>query len=321
MKNTLLLLLVVTVSMAYMLSSCESRARDQAAATAAGTVAEKVSGALTAETQFAELKDRRIAYRRLGHGRPILLCNRFRGILDSWDPLFLDSLANHFEVITFDYSGIGLSTSARLDSLTEEKDVVELTGYLKLNKLILLGWSHGGKVAQTVAAHHPELISHLILLGTNPLGKNVIPAEKIFLERALKPVNDLSDEYILFFEPASESSRLAARATHDRIASRTEDKDAEVTPEKFQLYFNSGAHFNKDEMSRQKLANAPFPMLVISGYHDVVLPVENWYALNRSYKNMFIITYPSSGHAPHHQHPVLAVNNIVDFVGNVEGQR
>ncbi|HEY5823897.1 MAG TPA: alpha/beta hydrolase, partial [Cyclobacteriaceae bacterium] len=119
---------------------------------------------------------------------------------------------------------------------------------------------------------------------------------------------------------ASEESKRAAKLTHDRIAARTTDKDIDVTPDKFEKYFNSIAKFNADEKAKEQLANAPFPILVISGDHDVVLPVENWYALNRTYKNMFIVTFPSSGHGPQHQHPVLAVDNIVSFVSHVEGQ-
>lgn len=279
---------------------------------------DSVSQALTAKTEFAQIEGRRIAYRKIGNGQPIVLCNRFRGVLDSWDPLFLDKLAQHFQVITFDYSGIGLSTLPQPnDSLTEVKDVLELVDYFKFDKIVLLGWSHGGKVAQTVAAYHPEIISHLVLIGTGPLGKSPYPSEKIFFDRALKPVNDFDDEVVLFFEPASNESATSARLTHDRIAKRTIDKDIDVTPDKFEKYFKSVAVFNSDEVGRQKLSSAAFPLLVISGDHDIVLPVENWYALNRLYKNMYIVTYPSAGHAPHHQHPLLAVNTITSFVHQV----
>src|SRR5689334_8733492 len=85
MKNKLLLSLFVVFSAAEILSSCKPRETDQAEVKDSLATMEKVSSALTARTQFAELKDRRIAYRRIGHGQPMLLCNRFRGILDSWD--------------------------------------------------------------------------------------------------------------------------------------------------------------------------------------------------------------------------------------------
>ena len=50
--------------------------------------------AIDAPTQFAESNGRQLAYRSIGEGEPMVLCNRFRGILDSWDPAFLDGSAD-----------------------------------------------------------------------------------------------------------------------------------------------------------------------------------------------------------------------------------
>jgi len=49
--------------------------------------------AVTAPTRFVDVRERTLAYRSVGHGQPIVLCNRFRGVLDLWDPAFLDGLA------------------------------------------------------------------------------------------------------------------------------------------------------------------------------------------------------------------------------------
>jgi pimeloyl-ACP methyl ester carboxylesterase len=69
--------------------------------------------AVNAKTKFVETGDRKIVYRSIGKGfgkgLPIIMVNRFRGNLDTWDPAFLDVLASKFNVITIDYSGIGLS--------------------------------------------------------------------------------------------------------------------------------------------------------------------------------------------------------------------
>jgi pimeloyl-ACP methyl ester carboxylesterase len=151
------------------------------------------------------------------------LVNRFRGTLDTWDPAFLDALASKFNVITIDYSGIGLSTGAcATDTLSMAKDVKDVAESLKLTKIIIAGWSAGGMVAQAVMTQYPELVSHTILIGTSPSVKNNNGvSEKIFWERALKPVTNLDDGYVLFFEPQSESSKNAAKLSFGRIAKRT----------------------------------------------------------------------------------------------------
>ena len=52
-----------------------------------------VSGAVAAPTQWVESRGRRLAFRSVGTGTPLVLCTRFRGNLDTWDPAFLDALA------------------------------------------------------------------------------------------------------------------------------------------------------------------------------------------------------------------------------------
>ena len=163
--------------------------------------------AVSAKTKFAETGGRKIAYRSIGKGLPIILVNRFRGNLDTWDPAFLDGLASTFNVITIDYSGIGLSTGVCTSDVYEMAiDVQDIAEALRLTKIIMAGWSLGGMVAQAVMTLYPELVSHAILIGTSPPIKSNGVSEKLFWERALKPVTDLDDGIVLFFEPRSESS-------------------------------------------------------------------------------------------------------------------
>ena len=66
--------------------------------------------ARTAPSQAIESRGRRLAYRMFGTGPTLVLALRFRGVMDSWDPAFLDALAASFTVVIFDYTGLGLST-------------------------------------------------------------------------------------------------------------------------------------------------------------------------------------------------------------------
>jgi pimeloyl-ACP methyl ester carboxylesterase len=112
------------------------------------------SNAVNAKTDFVQIGDRKIAYRSIGKGLPIIMVNRFRGTLDTWDPAFLDTLASGFNVITIDYSGTGLSTGVcAADILSMAKDVKDVAEALKFTKIIVSGWSLGGLVAQTVTTN------------------------------------------------------------------------------------------------------------------------------------------------------------------------
>jgi pimeloyl-ACP methyl ester carboxylesterase len=188
---------------------------------------------------------------------------------------------------------------------------------LNLRKIFIGGWSLGGMAAQTVTTQYPELVSHTILMGTVPLGNNAYPAEPLFFETALKPVNDLADEAILFFEPQSEASRHAAKRSHDGIAERTEGLDIPLPQPLYERLLQEEAGkdlFPNKHNFREKLKTTKTPLLVISGDHDLVFPVENWYALTRELPTMQLIVFLQAGHGPQHQYPEASVEYITTFI-------
>ena len=116
------------------------------------------ASAVTAPNQHVEVHGRRLAYRSIGTGTPVVLCTRFRGNMDVWDPLFLDSLAAAgCRVITFDYSGLGLSTGERsYDPVALARDAHDLIEALDLRDVAIGGWSLGGLAAQVVLHDVPR---------------------------------------------------------------------------------------------------------------------------------------------------------------------
>ena len=274
--------------------------------------------AVEAKTNFVQIGDRKIAYRSIGKGLPIIMVNRFRGTLDTWDPAFLDTLASGFNVITIDYSGTGLSTGVcAADILSMAKDVKDVAQALRFTKIIVSGWSLGGLVAQTVTTNYPDLVSHTILIGSGPPGKNTGVPEKMFWERALKADNDLEDGYVLFFEPKSEASKKAAQLSFGRIAKRTEDLDTFVSKD---CYINQRKvieDFREDKYDiLGKLNVSKIPILVLMGDHDICFHVEDWYPIVGKLPLIQLIVMPQAGHAVQHQYPDLAASYIIAFINN-----
>lgn len=273
--------------------------------------------ALNAETQFTEINNNKIAYRQFGTGAPLFFVNRFRGIMDTWDPLFLDSLAEKNTVILFDYPGIGSSEGELpLDIVEVASTVPALADHLGIDKFNVLGWSYGGLVAQAVTFQNQERVLKTVLIGTNPPGENAIPIEQVFFDHALKPINDLEDEYYLFFEPASEKSRQAAQESHNRIGQRLERSLIPSTMEVFQRYIAGSGTMKKDKLSfREGYKTLKSPVLVISGDHDISFATENWFPLLKNAPTMQHIILNDAGHGPQHQHPELTAGYINLFLG------
>jgi len=275
--------------------------------------------AITAQNQFLESRGRRLAYRSIGAGKPIVLCTRFRGNMDLWDPLFLDSLAARgFRVITFDYSGLGLSSGDRnYNPQALARDAHDLIDGLELQDVVIAGWSLGGLAAQVVLAMYPQGLSHAVLIGTGPAGPMVKTAEQLFYDTARIPENSFEDQVILFFEPRSSASREAARRSIDRIAERTKDLSAPI-PIDFAAAALGDRPKNPVFPADAVLAamkKTTIPILHVGGDHDISFPIENWYALNQQLPTLQLLTFPQAGHAPHHQYPVAVADHIAAFLG------
>jgi pimeloyl-ACP methyl ester carboxylesterase len=266
---------------------------------------------------YVEIDGSQTGYRSIGSGDPILLLTRFRGTLDTWDPLFLDLLARKHRVITVDYPGIGYSTGtlpSDIDGVAAFIRAFALT--IALDRFAVLGWSWGGLLAQTVALNYPEMVSHAILIGTGPPRAGKVDPNQDWLACALKPVNDLADEEVLFFEPKSEASRRAAKCSHNRIYARPSVVTripADQTM--FQPFFRMGGEFMADGTGRiERLTRSEIPMLIICGDNDPSFPVAIWYPMIGRIARGQIIVLPQSGHGPQHQYPDLSVGYIDAFL-------
>lgn len=278
--------------------------------------------ALSAPNQLIEVGGRTLAYRTFGTGPNLVLCLRLRGTMDNWDPLFLDRLAENFTVTVFDYSGLGYSTGtpsyAKADMARDVNDLVET---LQLGKVIIGGWSLGGFAAQVFAATYPEKVSHVLAIATMPPGLMVKPSEPLFFEIATKETYTADDEYILFFEPASAKSRALGDASIARIAARSDVMDFPTPAETM----NAAMWASNDPSTpfpdpggaySAFYRTTDIPVLALCGDHDLVFPVENWYALNDQWPTLFVVTYPECGHGPQHQYPQMAAEMIASFVQN-----
>lgn len=269
-------------------------------------------------TCFVEVDGRRIAYRSVGSGKPIVLCHRFRGVLGLWDPAFIDSLARKgFQVITFDYSGIGLSTGEKsYNPGALVKDAKDLVDGLGLKDFVIAGWSLGGIVAQIFLAMFGSDISHVVLLATTPPGMLVKPAEQLFYDVAAQPGISLDSFTTIFFEPKDEKSCAASQSSFERIVGQHIERSPDVPVEWAMSQIGNVPQnpvFPSEDVLNV-LRSTTTPILHLGADHDIIFPIENWYALNGQLPTLSLITYPRAGHGPHHQHPELAAAQISDFV-------
>jgi pimeloyl-ACP methyl ester carboxylesterase len=108
----------------------------------------------------------RTRQRVVGSELPLLLINGLTKSLDAWGPL-VDAVPGR-TIISFDAPGVGESMTPLwpLSMATLADFAVGVLDELGYEKADVLGYSHGGAVAQQMAFSHPERVDRLILVST-----------------------------------------------------------------------------------------------------------------------------------------------------------
>jgi pimeloyl-ACP methyl ester carboxylesterase len=96
---------------------------------------------------------------------PLVLLHGLGATAETWR-LVANSLCHHHLTIAFDLRGHGLSDQAEngYDLVTMAEDAVQGMAALGLGKVALVGHGWGARIALILAARHPALISHLVLV-------------------------------------------------------------------------------------------------------------------------------------------------------------
>jgi esterase len=125
-------------------------------------------------------------FRKSGNGNPLIILHGLFGISDNWATL-AKQWSEYFTVYAVDLRNHGQSPhSDQWKYWIMAEDVLELIEKEKLEKVILLGHSMGGKVAMRLALDAPEIISKLIVCDIAP---KKYPVENQHVVDALLKVN------------------------------------------------------------------------------------------------------------------------------------
>ncbi len=108
-------------------------------------------------------------YQVTGDGEPVLALHGFTGDHTTWDR---SCLKKKFRIIAPDLIGHGKTDSpdtvARYEMKQAAKDLAALLDHLKIQKVNVLGYSMGGRLALSFAMYYPERVKKLILESSSP---------------------------------------------------------------------------------------------------------------------------------------------------------
>jgi pimeloyl-ACP methyl ester carboxylesterase len=257
----------------------------------------------TAPTQFAQVGDVRVAYRRFGRrgALPLLLLSYFAANMDDWDPKITNGLAAQRDVIIFDYPGIGRSTGATPSTVAAmTKDFVGFCRALDLSSFDIFGFSLGGMIAQQLAFEYPNMPRRIMLLGTGPRGGEGMTFTELAVDELDDPVKLLMNA---FFTP-SDASRAAGHAYLERLKLRVTDRDEPVSRQAATAQLDAirewGAIPSQNRFAM--LDQIRQPTLIVHGNKDVVVMPINAFLLAEHLPNAQLTMYPDASHGAQSQH-------------------
>ena len=268
----------------------------------------------TTPTLSVEVNGSRYAYRKIGQegGIPIIYLNHLAANLDNCDPLIMDTLAQHFTVISFDYKGVGASTGKVADSIEEmAQDTVAFIRAMGYEKVHLLGLSLGGFVTQEILRIAPELIARVILAGTGPKGdKGIERVARITYYDMFRAFWTRRDpRYYLFFPESSEAKALGQAfitRTNERV-----NRDAAIKLPVLLAQLRAVRAWAKGEP--QDFSEVNHRVWVVNGDNDRMLPTAGSYDLSERLPNATLIIYDGAGHGAIFQRTDLFARQATTF--------
>lgn len=268
---------------------------------------------------YAKSNDIKIYYETKGTGTVLLLINGWGGNLNSWSNHMIDHLAEKHMVITMDNRGTGRSGkpdypySMNMMAVDCESVLVSIG----VEKSHVMGFSMGGIVTQTFGLNYPERTLSLVLCGTQVGGLYRISSDpKVQMDLALiaNPLPNMTERdrtikllYLLYSAEYVEAN-LEALVLDETYSDYP-------TPD-YALNRQSQAIAGFDSYDR--LPEMKFPVLVMTGTEDVLVPPENSDLLAKRIRGAELVKIPGCGHGFLKQKTEEAVEYILDFLDRID---
>jgi len=235
------------------------------------------AAAFQAEVKYAQVGDVKLAYYVRGQGKPLVMINGFVSTMSLWDPLLLDELAEHHQLILFDNRGVGLSTDTAGNKTTIPQmadDAAGLINALGLRQPDILGWSMGARIAQQLLIRRPDLVDKAVLAAANPGGSRGVPADKE-VEDKLNDPSIPDDQKLSLTFPPGPAGELAAKEVYARILEAgkrgTAPDDFKVSKQTAERQDRARtALWDADDENFNDLKTVKNPVLVTEGRYDVI---------------------------------------------------
>ena len=255
-------------------------------------------------------------YRELGEkiGIPIVFFTHLSANLDNWDPRIIDGIAKQHWVITFDNTGVGLSSGQVPGTIKEmAEDAIDFIKALGFKQIDILSFSMGGMIAQELLELEPTLIRKVILTGTGPRGgKGIENVTKISNQDLVRAIFTLKDVKTYLFFTRTSNGKRKAKEFLARIKERKHNRDKMISLKGYLTQLKAINRWGKSTPA--DLSKIKQPILVVNGEADRMVPTENSYDLVQRLLNSKLVIYKDAGHGAIFQYHQEFAKEVLAFL-------
>ncbi|GAC70351.1 putative hydrolase [Gordonia soli NBRC 108243] len=264
-----------------------------------------MSSALTYENTraTATIDGVEFLYHEAGSGPPLLLLHGSGPGVTAWSNFGenLPFFAEHFRVVMPDLPGFGgtqLPELKEVYTLSGARWIARLLDELGIGSTVVIGNSMGGAIAAEMAAHLPERVERMAIMGSGGLSLSLFQTEPsegfqrlfAFLQ---DPTRERMVEWVttMVHDQALVTDELVDR----RFANATADGVLDRTRAVFGAMFNPALREDYTPLWTH-LETITTPTLMLWGREDRMLPYDQAHLANRWVPNIELHTFSRCGH-------------------------
>jgi len=267
-----------------------------------------------------------------GKGLSVVLLHGGPGATHHYFHPSLSQVKDFARIIYYDQRGCGLSDYVTGGGYTIDQavdDLENLRKALNVSRLILLGHSYGGLLAQCYTIKYPENVAGLVLVGSHPgflhlsfLG--FIKRQNEYLtEEERKRIKEIHALYIankLTVEQTLYNAFLNGDWKRQHFYKPSKERLSQIA-----LYeWKHDTDFN-DVMSQDSrkinlkgaFENCPIPTILIEGKWDLSASLDKPAILQKNHPRSQLFMFKNSGHSPFADEPERFFQVLRDFVENL----
>jgi pimeloyl-ACP methyl ester carboxylesterase len=245
------------------------------------------------KTGYITANDVKLFYKEAGEGKSVLFLHGTLATNERHFSKQLTEFAKKNRVIALHLRAHGKSSfpegAFKLDYFTE--DVYQFLENMKLDSVIVVGFSFGGVIGLDLAAKHPEKVSKLVTIGA-------FSNNEALREEALKDISTWGDDMMKFIK-----------------ANFGEGYDSDKIPVYLQKLKDAFLVEKEPKITEESLKSIKCPTLLVFGDSDFFSKIEHQIYLHKMIAKSNLCILPKTPHMAHVMRADIFNKLLWEFIG------